>query len=137
VKNIEQLQVLKHKYSESLNWFKLIGARYEGGGGGYGNLRSVDFTVNRLEIYHQAYNGGIGYHQIPEGLKHYMVKAIAIHGEKLIKTAIELQHSDLKTVAAKAAAEYKEILEIAGIQEVEAPDAPSESPTPPSNGFSG
>ncbi len=106
-----------HRYKQSLEstkkWLALIGARYEGGGGGTGYVHGVhtEFT-----IYHQAYDGATNYHEMPNrDFQIELDRAVYNHLKEIIKSAISEMEKNLSELAVFAKAEAETITKDTGL----------------------
>lgn len=109
---INDLAAFKRELDKANRWFSLIGAEYAGGGGGTGQLRSIDVEA---VVYHQAYNGAPNYHDIPEELKRALNSAVRANAKMLFSQAFEALEEKRKALAADALAEHGRLMDEAGI----------------------
>lgn len=88
-------------------WASMIGMRYEGGGGGTGDVVNANGS---LEIYFQEYNGSQNYHDLDKEFKGELSEAMKKYSRELISSIrhdLERQLSEAKSAAEVLA---KEIL---------------------------
>lgn len=111
---IEEYAKLQRDVAEVDEWMKLIGDRYEGGGGGYGHLKPANVNIT-VDIYHQAYNGDNNYHKIPKDLKAELEQLVAGQIPGLLAKARELQRERLLKLRAASVSEYRALMVAAGV----------------------
>jgi len=98
------------RYAEG--WSALIGKPYHGGGGGVGAISGVTFNAT---VYHQEYDGATNYHDVPDGLKIALAKAIRRNFKTLLAEALDQMQQEKKALAAKALEEQKLLMAEAGL----------------------
>lgn len=101
----------KYNFTQSKQWFELIGQPYSGGGGGFGVVLSVTLANGNdaPTIYHQAYNGATNYHYMPIDLKPYVETIIKNDFKGILEKAFKLYEKDLSDLAELAKKEYDDI----------------------------
>lgn len=97
---------------QSEAWFRLIGSRFEGGGGGVGVVHKATLGVI---VYSQAYDGAANYHEAPPGMTPYLGLAAEGQASALIASALELMRKELVARAAAAQEEYRLMMDDAGL----------------------
>ena len=109
---IEQYNAAKREQSICQAWTALIGNKYDGGGGGIGQLSELQLA--KVTVYHQSSDGANNY-DIPAALAPYLCAAIKARFDELVSDALARQDAALKTAAAEALKEHGELLEAAGL----------------------
>ena len=94
------------------HWAGLIGKKYNGGGGGTGNIASLTISTR---IYHQEYDGATNYHEIPEVFGKYLAKTVLKNFDKLKQEALDLMEADRLDLARKTEEEHKFLMKEAGL----------------------
>lgn len=114
---IQQYQGAKREHDECAAWAALIGSPYRGGGGGVGELKSLQLMKGEASptVYHQYSDGAKNYHQMPAALAPHLEAAIKARFGELLADALERQKAALKKAAEEAVKEHGELLKAAGI----------------------
>lgn len=111
---IEDYGKLKYEACRSQQWFQLIGARYLGGGGGYGKLVSVEVKAT---VYHQYRDDATNYHEAPEMMRFALQNVISRRFNELAAEAFADIEADRLKLAGEAQAEHAQLMEAAGLTE--------------------
>lgn len=115
---IEQYKGAKAEQLQCLEWWGLHGARYEGGGGGYGKVSRVAVRIgpgSAPVIYHQAHNGANNYHEMPMALSRHLDAAILDAFPALMEDALRRQKQAVDAIGKEALGEYQELLASVGL----------------------
>lgn len=114
---IQQYQGAKREHDECAAWAALIGKKYNGGGGGIGELKSLRLMGGEGSptVYHQDSDGAKNYHLMPAALAPHLEAAIKAQFGELLADALERQKAALKQAAEEAVKEHGELLKAAGI----------------------
>lgn len=114
---IEQYQGAKREHEECAAWAALIGAPYRGGGGGVGELKSLQLMKGEASptVYHQSSDGAKNYHPMPAAMAPHLEAAIKARFADLLADALERQQEALKQSARAAVNEHAELLMAAGL----------------------
>jgi len=111
--SILEYQRYKQNLESTKKWLALIGARYEGGGGGTGHIHGVR---TKFAIYHQAYDGATNYHEIPNNdFQMELDRAVYNSLKETIKTAVSEMEKNLSELAVFAKAEAEAITKDTGL----------------------
>jgi len=110
---IEQYNTAKREQTTCQAWAALIGSKYHGGGGGFGQLKELQLA--KVAVYHQYSDGANNYHDIPAALAPHLCAAIKARFGELVANALARQDAALKIAAAEALKEHGELLEAAGL----------------------
>ena len=114
---IQEFKVAKRRLENSLSWAEMLGKRYEGGGGGNGDIRYCRLATGSMAsptIYYQHSNGAQNYHMAPDELIPYIEGAIKAHFKTLLDYALSRQEADVQALAKAAVEEHNELLREAG-----------------------
>jgi len=116
---IQKYQDDKHEHADCSAWAAMIGTAYRGGGGGVGELRSLQLMKGEASptVYYQYNDGAKNYHQMPASLAPHLEAAIKARFGELLSDALRRQAVALKVAAAKAVEEHAEMLQAAGLGE--------------------
>lgn len=102
--SIETMEMLRNSIKQAKSWRALIGAPYNGGGGGIGSV--VNATVS-MDIYHQYTHGATNHHPIPcPALKAEMEAIVNGIGATIIDGAIAALETKLADAAAHVLKEF-------------------------------
>ena len=114
---IEQYNAAKREQAACQRWAALIGARYMGGGGGFGKLTSLRLMQGESSptIYHQERDGATNYHNMPSALAVHLEAAIKAKFGELLADALAMQEVAVKAAAEDAVKEHARLLEAAGL----------------------
>lgn len=114
---IQQYQGAKREHDDCAAWAALIGAPYRGGGGGVGELKSLQLMKGEASptVYHQYSDGARNYHHMPAALAPHLEAAIKARFGELVADALARQGMALKAAAAEAVKEHGELLQAAGL----------------------
>ena len=114
---IQQYQGAKREHDYCAAWASLIGNKYHGGGGGIGQLSSLQLMKGEASptVYHQHSDGAKNYHHMPAALAPHLEAAIKARFGELLADALERQKDALKQAAEAAVKEHGELLKAAGI----------------------
>lgn len=114
---IEQYIGAKREHSDCKQWAEMLFKPYSGGGGGFGEIRSICIpTGNEAPtIYYQEYDGATNYHSMPASFKPHLEAAIKANFGKLLNEAFALQELALQKVATEAAREYQKLMQEANL----------------------
>lgn len=114
---IERYNAAKRGDEEIREWAGMLGKRYEGGGGGYGRLCSLELSSgkNAPTIYYQHGNGDTSYHPMPEVLRAHLQAEIAANFPNLLAGARARYTEALRKCADEAIAEHAALLKAAGL----------------------
>lgn len=104
---IEWFQEKKRCLRDAQSWAALIGKKYSGGGGGFGEVCRVNAVFT---IYHQPYDGATNYHEAPKALREAIESVLKSRARAIIDEALSVLDAEVKTAAKKAAAEAEEVL---------------------------
>lgn len=103
----------KAELAHAQAWLDMIGARYEGGGGGVGSLRAVTFSA---DVYFQRTHGSKNYHDAPDGMKRAMAEVIRRRFAELAAEALADLEVARKATALEVVAEHAALMREAGIE---------------------
>lgn len=114
---IEQYIGAKREHSDCKKWAEMLGKSYRGGGGGFGELKSISLpTGNEAPtIYYQEYDGATNYHSMPAALRPHLEAAIKANFGKLLDEAFALQELALQEAAKEAALEHQKLMQEANL----------------------
>ena len=114
---IQQYQIAKREHDDCAAWAALIGNKYNGGGGGIGELKSLRLASGEAAptVYHQYSDGAKNYHTMPPALAPHLEAVIKARFGELLADALERQKCALKQAAEAAVKEHGELLKAAGI----------------------
>ena len=114
---IQQYQGAKREHDYCAAWAALIGKKYNGGGGGIGELKSLRLMSGEAAptVYHQYSDGAKNYHTMPAALAPHLEAVIKARFGALLADALERQKCALKQAAEAAVKEHGELLKAAGI----------------------
>ena len=114
---IQQYQSAKREHDDCAAWAALIGKKYNGGGGGVGELKSLRLASGEAAptVYHQYSDGAKNYHTMPAALAPHLEAVIKARFGALLADALERQKCALKQAAEAAVKEHGELLKAAGI----------------------
>lgn len=104
---IEWFQSCKLALRRAEDWAGLIGKRYEGGGGGWGELRPPVVTMS---VYYQPYDGATNHHGAPKELRECIEEVVLRDGERIVKEALGIMQARVTEAAKKAIGEATAVL---------------------------
>lgn len=105
---IQWFQLQKANLADARSWAGLIGKKYSGGGGGYGEITKVNAIVT---VYHQEYDGATNYHEAPKAMREAIEATIREQGGQIIASALARLEAYVRDAAKKAEAEAQAVLD--------------------------
>lgn len=105
---VDALNKQKREIQHAEYWMAMIGAHYNGGGGGIGKIRSL--TV-KAEVYYQQYDGANNYHDMPSGLQWALSAVVLKRSKELLAEAMELMATQKRDLAVTAKQEYESLMQ--------------------------
>ena len=111
----DEYRAEKKRLNQAIQWAKLIGKPYNGGGGGVGCLYRATAS---MEIYHQEYNGSKNYHESNEikCFNDYISEAVKSLGNSVIDIALKMWANRVSELAAQAKVEYDALVQDANLE---------------------
>ena len=104
---IEWFQAQKLALYRAEEWAALVGKRYEGGGGGYGEVRPPVVTMT---VYHQPYDGATNYHEAPKEMRKCIEQVVLRDSARIIAGALGIMRERVALAAKKATREAEDVL---------------------------
>lgn len=111
--SLDDYRTIQRHVDEAARWAEMLGARYEGGGGGTGSIVSLGVTPT---LYFQAYNGSTNYHKAPDALADWLSKEIRKDFPRLLALAQAAMAEEAKKLADHARKEHAQLMKDAGLE---------------------
>lgn len=111
---IDEYRKHKEAMRHAEHWAALIGRRYHCGGGGIGEVKSVEVDAT---VYHQEYDGATNYHAVPQGLRLALQSRIKAAFRDLLREALSDMEEERIKLAEAAHAEHAKLMAEAGLSE--------------------
>jgi len=103
----------KREISYAKEWKEKIGQHYAGGGGGTGEIRTLEV---KAVVYHQYANGDTNYHDMPTELAIALAQVVKARAGELLNLAMERMESRRIELAKAATDEHARLMQEAGIE---------------------